>query len=139
MLSSVGEDKKRLQNRTQLLHDTLSRKVYPWVANEYTETDWDELLHSFSLASKQLDDLSGDLKAVYSMQVPAPKKPFPPGQHPIPQILSTMMDKEDSGKILVCPPRNELLENQEEDRRRAAQHNSSLDRVLSRFNETASS
>ena len=99
MLSAVGEDRKQLENRTRLLHDTLSRKVYPRVANEYSETDWDELLNSFALASKQLDDLSGNLKAVYSMQIPAPKKPMPADQHPIPQILSTMMDKGDASKI----------------------------------------
>ena len=137
MLSAVGEDRKQLENRTRLLHDTLSRKVYPWVANEYSETDWDELLNSFALASKQLDDLSGNLKAVYSMQVPAPKKPMAAGQHPIPQILSTMMDKGDASKIVIKPPTAGQAGNSDQDRRRATDHNAAIDRILSKYNEAA--
>ena len=138
MLSAVGEDRKQLENRTRLLHDTLSRKVYPWVANEYSETDWDELLNSFALASKQLDDLSGNLKAVYSMQIPAPKKPMPADQHPIPQILSTMMDKGDASKIVIKPPTVGQAGNSDQDRRRATDHNAAIDRILSKYNEAAS-
>jgi hypothetical protein len=138
MLSAIGEDRKQLENRTRLLHDTLSRKIFPWVANEEAETDWDDLLHSFALASKQLDDLSVDLKSVYSMQVPAPKKPMPPGQHSIPQILSTIVDKSDASKIVMKPPALGSINN-DKDMRRATDHNASMDRVLFKFNDAASS
>lgn len=101
MINSVTEDRRQIDNRAKLLNDTLVRKVYPWVANEYVETEWEELVHSFSLASRQIDDLSGNLRSVYSLQVPTPKKPFPQNQFQIPQILSTMIDKEDREKILT--------------------------------------
>ena len=139
MLSAIGEDRKQLENRIRLLHDTVSRKIYPWVANEEAETDWDELLHSFALASKQLDDLGADLKSCVLYADTCPKKPMPAGLHPIPQILSTMLDKGDASKIVIKPPSIGQAGNSDEDKQRARDHNASLDRVLSRFNESVSS
>ena len=130
MINSVTEDRRQIDNRAKLLNDTLVRKVYPWVANEYGETEWEELVHSFSLASRQIDDLSGNLRSVYSLQVPTPKKPFPQNQFQIPQILSTMIDKEDREKILTekaSAPEGTVSYDG---------HNQALDRVLLEYTKS---
>jgi hypothetical protein len=138
MFQGIGEDRQQIDNKAKLLHDTLSRKVYPWVANEYLETEWEELVHSFSLASKQLDDLNGDLRSVYSMQVPTPKKPFPPNQYQIPQILSTMVDKEDKAKILSLKGSTSSASTLA-DKANCEAHNQAIDRVLGSMNKSIDS
>jgi hypothetical protein len=138
MFQGTGEDRQQIDNKAKLLHDTLSRKVYPWVANEYLETEWEELVHSFSLASKQLDDLNGDLRSVYSMQVPTPKKPFPPNQYQIPQILSTMVDKEDKEKILSLRGSASSASTLA-DKANCEAHNQAIDRVLGSMNKSIDS
>ena len=132
---TLSEDRRQIDNRAKLLNDTLVRKVYPWVANEFVETDWEALVHSFSLASRQIDELSGNLRSVYSLQVPTPKKPFPPNQFQIPQILSTMVDKEDREKILVSKVgietgTSERLSKEKDDKSKCDAHNQAIDRVL---------
>ena len=132
---TLSEDRRQIDNRAKLLNDTLVRKVYPWVANEFVETDWEALVHSFSLASRQIDELSGNLRSVYSLQVPTPKKPFPPNQFQIPQILSTMVDKEDREKILVSKVgietgTSERLSKEKDDKAKCDAHNQAIDRVL---------
>ena len=132
---TLSEDRRQIDNKAKLLNDTLVRKVYPWVANEFVETDWEALVHSFSLASRQIDDLSGSLRSVYSLQVPTPKKPFPPNQFQIPQILSTMVDKEDREKILVSKVgietgTSERLSKEKVDKAKCDAHNQAIDRVL---------
>lgn len=138
--STLSEDRRQIDNRAKLLNDTLVRKVYPWVANEHVETDWEELVYSFSLASRQIDDLSGNLRSVYSLQVPTPKKPFPQDQFQIPQILSTMVDKEDREKILVNKTGAEAdgessAASEKGDKDHCDAHNQAVGRVLMDFNQ----
>ena len=131
MIHSVSEDRRQIDNRAKLLNDTIMRKVYPWVANEYSETEWEELVHAFSLASKQIDDLNGSLRSVYSLQVPTPKKPFPANNFQIPQVLSTMIDKEDKEKILSLSTRADDAASADSVNYDA--HNKALDQVLADF------
>jgi len=119
-MSALATDVKSLGVRCKLLHKTLGQKLYPRLspaaasssASSSSEYEWPDILDDYFMAAKQLDELSHELKSVYSMHIPAPRKhrqtlitdgastsntTATAGEFSftVPQILSTMVPKED--------------------------------------------
>jgi len=147
------EDIKNLEVRSKLLHKTIGSKIYPLLVpkdappaftNEPESktsnlgTDWGEVLDEYFIAAKQIDDLQHEIKSVFSVHIPVPRKVFEEGfsAFSIPQVMSTMAPKED--KILLVIGENSRKygtapEQKHLERRLVEEHNDRMERVLEQF------
>jgi hypothetical protein len=148
------EDVKNLEVRSKILHKTLGSKIYPRlvpkvltpeqaaveVKNKSSQkaSEWGDMLDDYFTAAKQLDDLQHSMKSVFSVHIPVPRKIFEEGYSafPLPQILSTMIPKEDRSLVIVDPDPS-TYESAKElkhiERRIVQEHNEKIEHVLEHF------
>lgn len=98
------------------------------------ETEWSDLLDSFFVAGKQLDDLYAEITPMFALAIPTPKKPLaPPSIYTLPQLLSTTVAQEDVEKIRIpAAPGTAALEDQTRDA--LSNHNAAIETIVSGFN-----
>jgi hypothetical protein len=159
-----SDDVKNLHVRSKIVQNTLKSKIYQRLVPSSDKAgddvgqlqlqgkgkgkgaagqEWGDLLEDFFVAAKQLDDLQHEMKAVYSINIPVPRKERPPGgEFPfsIPQLLSPAYPKEDSDILVVktensdCAAYTTPASLLHAERQLLLEHNSLVDRVLQGFN-----
>lgn len=146
MSSQALDDCKNLGVRSRILHKTLGQKLYPKLNATLSPIDtehpqWRILFDDYFSAAKQLDELSHEMKSVFGMLIPVPRKPQNPvtGEFSftIPQILSTMVPHDDK-KVLKEKPLPDIFRTQKQfehaEKSVLAKYNDKVDGILGHFN-----
>jgi len=147
------EDVKSLEVRSKFLHKTLGSKIYPLLIPKEHQVgeagggsalkkqhgmEWRDVLDEYFTAAKQLDDLQQEMKTVFGVHIPVPRKVYEEGfsAFSIPQVLSTMVPKEDVCLVVTPADLNKYgtPSNQKHlERKLVEEHNDRMERVLEHF------
>jgi len=147
------EDIKNLEVRSKLLHKTIGSKIYPLLIPKEPQLaftsesegqtkkqgiEWSHVLDEYFTAAKQIDDLQHEIKAVFSVHIPVPRRVFEEGfsAFSVPQILSTMTPKEEEGLLVIEENRDKFGTSQDQkhlEKRLLEEHNDRIERVLEQF------
>jgi hypothetical protein len=150
------DDIKSLEVRSKLLHKTLGSKIYPLLVPKEPQAgsfareaegsalkrqqgmEWGNVLDEYFTAAKQLDDLQHEMKTVFSVHIPVPRKVYEGGfsAFSIPHVLSTMVPKEDVGLVVIASNSGKYGTPQDQkhlERKLVEEHNDRMERVLEHF------
>jgi hypothetical protein len=154
MSNQAIDDVKNLGVRCKILHRNMGSRIYPKLLSAATENGgvandngsststlvWEDLLDDYFLASKQLDELGHEIKSVFSMHIPVPRKVQENNgefSFNVPQILSTMIPKDDEDYLTIEPDfkKYDTSSNlQHQLRSLISDHNDRLDNVMGHYN-----
>lgn len=99
------------------------------------DTEYSDLLDSFFVATKQLDDMYSEITPMFALIILTPKRPLvcPPSLYTLPQLLSTAVAQEETDGIRI-PAAATTATAEKQAREALGTHNTAMEALVFKFN-----
>lgn len=123
---------RKLDTGGKVVISTITNSILPALSVPEERTDWGFLLPKYTTAARQLDALWRDMDPILSLSLPVPRKPVPPNTFSIPDVLSAVVQPEDSE---AQPAADTTWLDTKEEVAVLDEHNEMMNQVLKHFDD----